>query len=87
MRRYLRNSKMIGVRTKIGIGLIFSFFSDVHFSKAIFVRGLSSHSKVASPTSIVTSDTSVNLSWQSTLQRTWENYIHGTGNINVLIFK
>ncbi|XP_078178957.1 DHFS-FPGS homolog C isoform X3 [Carex rostrata] len=52
--------------------------NDVHFSKAIFVRGLSSHNKVASPTSIVTSDTSVNLSWQSTLQRTWENYIHGT---------
>eukprot|EP00268_Persea_americana_P051686 TRINITY_DN5726_c0_g1_i3.p1 TRINITY_DN5726_c0_g1~~TRINITY_DN5726_c0_g1_i3.p1 ORF type:complete len:569 (+),score=121.26 TRINITY_DN5726_c0_g1_i3:100-1806(+) len=55
--------------------------SGVHFSKALFVPSLSTYHKVDSASSTPTSDTSKDLSWQSTLQRTWEKIIHGKGAI------
>ncbi|XP_068662724.1 folylpolyglutamate synthase [Aristolochia californica] len=51
--------------------------SGVNFSKALFVPSLSSYHKVDSPTSAVASDTRKDLSWQYSIQRTWEKIIHG----------
>ncbi|KAG9459181.1 hypothetical protein H6P81_003689 [Aristolochia fimbriata] len=51
--------------------------SGVHFSKALFVPSLSSYHKVDSPTSAVATDSKKDLSWQYTIQRTWEKIIHG----------
>lgn len=49
----------------------------VHFSRAIFAPSLSTYNKVDSGASTIISNTSKDLSWQITLQRTWEKIIHG----------
>ncbi|XP_060212905.1 folylpolyglutamate synthase isoform X3 [Lycium barbarum] len=54
----------------------------VHFQKALFVPNISVYYKVGASASSPT-DTQVDLSWQLTLQRIWENLVHGekvTGN-------
>ncbi|XP_072985690.1 folylpolyglutamate synthase-like isoform X1 [Typha latifolia] len=51
--------------------------SGVHFSKALFVPNISVYCRVDSCASVLPSDVSVDLSWQSTLQGVWENLIHG----------
>ncbi|XP_058081184.1 folylpolyglutamate synthase-like isoform X2 [Magnolia sinica] len=55
--------------------------SGVHFSKALFVPSISTYHKVDSAASIAL-ETTKDLSWQSTLQRTWEKIIHGKGAIS-----
>uniref|UniRef100_M1CLE8 Folylpolyglutamate synthase n=4 Tax=Solanum TaxID=4107 RepID=M1CLE8_SOLTU len=47
----------------------------VHFQKALFVPNVSVYYKVG--TSASTADTQVDLSWQLTLQRIWENLVRG----------
>ncbi|XP_010938644.1 folylpolyglutamate synthase isoform X1 [Elaeis guineensis] len=51
--------------------------SGVYFSKALFVPSLSTYHRVDSGASIGTSDPSTDVSWQSTLQRTWEKLMDG----------
>ncbi|XP_077219430.1 DHFS-FPGS homolog C isoform X2 [Tasmannia lanceolata] len=51
--------------------------SGVHFSKALFAPSLSMYHKVDSGASTISSDTSKDLSWQCTLQKTWEKIIRG----------
>nr|DAD29519.1 TPA_asm: hypothetical protein HUJ06_030987 [Nelumbo nucifera] len=52
--------------------------SGVHFSKALFVPSMSTYNKVTSAASIIPSDFSnKDLTWQFTLQRTWEKIMHG----------
>lgn len=54
--------------------------SGVHFKKALFVPNTSVYYKVGtSPLS--TTDTLVDLSWQLTLQRIWENLVQGEKGI------
>ncbi|XP_020087545.1 folylpolyglutamate synthase isoform X1 [Ananas comosus] len=50
--------------------------SGVQFSKALFVPSISTYHRVDSATSPVPSNPSGEVSWQSTLQRTWEKLIH-----------
>ncbi|KAM7270941.1 hypothetical protein ACFE04_030155 [Oxalis oulophora] len=50
--------------------------NGVHFKKALFVPNASVYFKVGSATSQPT-DTQVDLSWQFTLQRVWENIMQG----------
>lgn len=50
--------------------------SGVHFSKALFVPSMSTYHRVNPGVSVVSS-VSQDISWQSTLQRTWEKIIHG----------
>ncbi|KAK1316389.1 Folylpolyglutamate synthase [Acorus calamus] len=54
----------------------------VHFSKAIFVPSISTYYKVDSGSSAIPIDTSKDVSWQATLQRTWERIIHGKDAIS-----
>ncbi|KAJ0978901.1 hypothetical protein J5N97_014375 [Dioscorea zingiberensis] len=49
----------------------------VHFSKALFVPGMSTYHKVDPGVSVNSLNISTDISWQSTLQRTWEKIIHG----------
>lgn len=52
--------------------------SGTHFSRALFVPSVSAYNKVTSGASVVPLDISnKDLSWQSNLQRLWENIIHG----------
>ncbi|XP_026663306.2 folylpolyglutamate synthase isoform X2 [Phoenix dactylifera] len=51
--------------------------SGVRFSKALFVPSLSTYHRVDSGASVVTPDTSTDVSWQSTLQRTWDKLMDG----------
>ncbi|CAK9135670.1 unnamed protein product [Ilex paraguariensis] len=53
----------------------------VHFKKALFVPNTSVYYKVGS-NALPSSDTQVDLSWQLTLQRLWENLIHGQKGSN-----
>ncbi|XP_057504110.1 folylpolyglutamate synthase-like [Actinidia eriantha] len=56
--------------------------SGNHSSKAIFVPSMSTYNKVTSGASIIPSDIpSRDLSWQLNFQRTWEQIIHGNGNL------
>uniref|UniRef100_A0A5B7B5Y1 Folylpolyglutamate synthase n=1 Tax=Davidia involucrata TaxID=16924 RepID=A0A5B7B5Y1_DAVIN len=48
----------------------------VHFQKVLFVPNISVYYKVGS-SAIPPTDSQVDLSWQLTLQRVWENLIHG----------
>ncbi|KAK4353812.1 hypothetical protein RND71_026006 [Anisodus tanguticus] len=48
----------------------------VYFQKALFVPNISVYYKVGASASTPT-DTQVDLSWQLTLQRIWENLVHG----------
>ncbi|XP_059628076.1 folylpolyglutamate synthase isoform X2 [Cornus florida] len=48
----------------------------VHFKKALFVPNISVYNKVGSSV-LPPTDAQVDLSWQLTLQRVWENLIHG----------
>ncbi|KAL8251902.1 hypothetical protein R6Q59_035595 [Mikania micrantha] len=55
----------------------------INFSKAIFVPNLSLYTKVGSTTSLSSTDSVADVSWQLTLQRVWENIIFGErGNTN-----
>uniref|UniRef100_A0A803MAL5 Folylpolyglutamate synthase n=1 Tax=Chenopodium quinoa TaxID=63459 RepID=A0A803MAL5_CHEQI len=51
--------------------------SGVHFSGALFVPTISTYNKVVSGSSITSSNTPRNLSWQLNLQRIWEKTING----------
>ncbi|XP_021744544.1 folylpolyglutamate synthase-like isoform X1 [Chenopodium quinoa] len=51
--------------------------SGVHFSGALFVPTISTYNKVVSGSSITSSNTPRNLSWQYNLQRIWEKSING----------
>ncbi|CAA7405886.1 unnamed protein product [Spirodela intermedia] len=62
--------------------LIFSKFS-LSFSMALFVPSMSRYHLVTSVSSAVRTDLSVDTSWQSSLQRTWERLIHGKDGILV----
>ncbi|KAJ8542088.1 hypothetical protein K7X08_016954 [Anisodus acutangulus] len=48
----------------------------VHFQKALFVPNVSVYYKAGASASMPT-DTQVDLAWQFTLQRIWENLVHG----------
>ncbi|KAF8402983.1 hypothetical protein HHK36_011077 [Tetracentron sinense] len=48
----------------------------IHFQKALFVPNISVYNKVGSH-ALPTTDPQVDLSWQLTLQRVWEDLIHG----------
>lgn len=60
--------------------------AGVHFSKALFVPSLSTYHRVDSGASIVTSDPSTDVSWQLTLQRTWEKLVDGKGVISICVY-
>ncbi|KEH28269.1 folylpolyglutamate synthase [Medicago truncatula] len=49
----------------------------VYFKKALFVPSLSVYNKVGSQASTTSTDSEVDLSWQITLQRVWENLMQG----------
>ncbi|XP_073149629.1 folylpolyglutamate synthase-like [Henckelia pumila] len=52
--------------------------SGTYFSKAIFVPGISTYSKVTSGSSVIPLDiSSKDLAWQFSLQSVWEKIIHG----------
>ncbi|PRQ44926.1 putative tetrahydrofolate synthase [Rosa chinensis] len=52
--------------------------SGSHFSKALFVPGMSTHNKVTSAASAIPADSfSRDLAWQFDLQRLWEKLMHG----------
>ncbi|XP_050383214.1 folylpolyglutamate synthase isoform X3 [Argentina anserina] len=52
--------------------------SGTHFSKALFVPSMSTHSRVTSAASAITADSlRRDLAWQFDLQRLWEKLIHG----------
>ncbi|KAI3757902.1 hypothetical protein L6452_05446 [Arctium lappa] len=55
------------VKTCVGHG--------INFNKALFVPNMSLYTKVGSSSSLPPSDSIVDLSWQLTLQRVWENII------------
>lgn len=54
--------------------------SGFHFSKALFVPSISTYHRVDSGSSAVSSESAEDISWQSTLQRTWEKITHGRGD-------
>lgn len=54
--------------------------SGFYFSKALFVPSMSAYHRVDSGSSVVSSDIAEDISWQSTLQRTWEKITHGRGD-------
>ncbi|CAL9063598.1 folylpolyglutamate synthase-like isoform X1 [Musa acuminata AAA Group] len=56
--------------------------NGVHFSKALFVPSMSVYHRVDSGSSIVAPNTPANLSWQSTLQRTWDKLIQEKDLVN-----
>lgn len=63
------------VKTCVGHG--------VNFNKALFVPNMSLYTKVGSSSSLPpTTDSVVDLSWQLTLQRVWENIIGGERGYN-----
>ena len=53
----------------------------VYFKKALFVPGLSVYYKVGSH-ALTPTDTNIDLSWQFTLQRVWENLMQGKKGIH-----
>ncbi|XP_024976451.1 folylpolyglutamate synthase isoform X6 [Cynara cardunculus var. scolymus] len=62
------------VKTCVGHG--------INFNKALFVPNMSLYTKVGSSTSLPPTDSVVDLSWQLTLQRVWENIICGERGYN-----
>ncbi|KAK9079377.1 hypothetical protein SSX86_001048 [Deinandra increscens subsp. villosa] len=55
----------------------------INFNKALFVPNMSLYTKVGSTSSVSSTDSVTDLSWQLTLQRVWENIIFGEkGNTN-----
>ncbi|GJY57951.1 folylpolyglutamate synthase isoform X8 [Tanacetum coccineum] len=55
----------------------------INFNKALFVPNMSLVTKVGSSSSLPSTDSVVDISWQLTLQRVWENIILGErGNTN-----
>ncbi|KAI3508535.1 hypothetical protein L1887_23543 [Cichorium endivia] len=63
------------VKTCVGHG--------INFNKALFVPNMSLYTKVGSTTSLPQSDSFVDVSWQLTLQRVWENIVSNEkGNNN-----
>lgn len=56
----------------------------INFNKALFVPNMSLVTKVGSSSSLPSNDSAVDISWQLTLQRVWENIILGErGNNNI----
>lgn len=58
--------------------------AGVHFKKALFVPNTSVYYKVGTASSA--SDTQVDVSWQMTLQKTWEILVLGEKGICLLNF-
>lgn len=56
--------------------------SGVHFKKALFVPNISVYNKVWS-SALPPTDLQVDLSWQLTLQKVWENLINSQKGITV----
>jgi hypothetical protein len=54
--------------------------AGVYFKKALFVPGLSMYHKIGSH-ALTPSDSNIDLSWQFTLQRVWENLMQGNKGI------
>lgn len=73
-------SKLSGI-----CGCKFDFdVSGVHFKKALFVPNISVYNKVWS-SALPLTDSQVDLSWQLTLQKVWENLISQKGIILVIL--
>lgn len=56
--------------------------SGVHFQKALFVPNISVYNKVGTY-GLPSTDSQVDLSWQMTIQRVWENLVHGDKGITI----
>ncbi|KAJ3676211.1 hypothetical protein LUZ60_003623 [Juncus effusus] len=56
--------------------------NGVYFSKAVFAPTLSISNKVVSAAYVAPSEPAIDLTWQSTLQRTWEKLVHNKEGAN-----
>jgi hypothetical protein len=58
----------------------------VHFKKALFVPNMSAYFKFGSH-AVPPTDSQVDLSWQFTLQRVWENLMLGNKGVDLILFR
>jgi folylpolyglutamate synthase len=57
--------------------LVTIFFSGLHFEQALFVPNQSQYNKLGSLASPPSEREQIDLSWQLSLQKVWENLPHG----------
>ncbi|RHN68306.1 putative tetrahydrofolate synthase [Medicago truncatula] len=63
------------IQTSLNLVIVW-VYQGVYFKKALFVPGLSMYHKIGSH-ALTPSDSNIDLSWQFTLQRVWENLMQG----------